>query len=153
MAGKAKHARRLTDHLGYEIDAACAISRAGASTTAMSAGVGGALGAIVGSAIATRGRTATSDLQFGSVSWLALGEHWFWFVKGDLFLGKPKGEPLAEIAYRDVAGIELSAGKIATRVDVDLVDGRYLAFESRRRGANKLNFEVLEEFRARCCAC
>lgn len=150
MVGKAKHAQRLANHLGFDIDAACAVSRVGAAATGMSAGIGGAVGAMVGSAMANRGRPATSDVQFGSAAWLALGDGWFWFVKGDLFLGRPKGEPLAEIAYGQVVNLELSTGKLATRVDLDLADGRYVAFESRRRGANKTNAAVLEEFRARC---
>ena len=150
MVGKAVHARRLASHLGFDVDAACAVSRAGAAAAGMSAGIGGAVGAMVGSAVANRGRSATSDLQLGSAAWLALGDGWFWFVKGDLFLGRPKGEPLAEISYSEVVNLDRSAGKLATRVDLDLADGRYIAFESKRRGANSTNGAVLEEFRARC---
>jgi hypothetical protein len=150
MIGKLKHAQRLTDHLGFDIDAACPVTRVGAAARQMSAGVGGAVGALVGSGIANRGRSATSDVQIGAAAWLAVGDGWFWIVKGDLFLGRPKGEPLAEIAYPDVANVELSTGKLATRADIDLADGSYIAFESKRRGANKTNGAVLEEFRARC---
>jgi hypothetical protein len=105
---------------------------------------------MVGSAMANRGRSATSDVQIGAAGWLALGDGWFWIVKGDLFLGRPKGAPLAEVAYAEVANVELSTGKLATRTDIDLADGRYIAFEAKRRGANKLNGAVLEEFRTRC---
>jgi hypothetical protein len=150
MIGKAKHAERLTDHLGFDVAVACPVSRVGAAARQMSAGVGGAVGALVGSAMANRGRSATSDLQIGATAWLALGDGWFWIVKGDLFLGRPKGGPLAEIAYAEVANVELSTGKLATRADIDLTDGRYIAFESRRRGANRTNAAVLEEFRTRC---
>jgi hypothetical protein len=150
MIGKTKHAQRLTNHLGFVIDAACPVTRVGAAARQMSAGVGGAVGALVGSAMANRGRSATSDVQIGAAGWLALGDGWFWIVKGDLFLGRPKGEPLAVVAYAEVANVELFTGKLATRADIDLADGRYIAFESKRRGANKMNAAVLEEFRTRC---
>lgn len=151
MAGKLKHAERLSKSIGVPIDGACAVSRAGAATSLMSAGIGGAVGAVVGSAMSNRGNKA-SDITFGSISWLALGDEWFWFVKGDMFLGKPKGEPFAEISYYDVEWIELSEGKVTLRVDMGLRDGRTVVFETKRHGASKPNVEVIELFEQRCLA-
>jgi len=150
MAGKTKHAERLAKSIGVQIDAACAISRAGASASMMSAGVG-AVGAVVGTAMSNRGNK-TSDIQFGSVSWLALGEEWFWFVKGDMLWGKPKGEPFAELSYYEVDWIELSEGKVTLRVDMGLSDGRTVVFETKRLGPNKSNVQVVELFQQRCLA-
>lgn len=40
--------------------------------------------------------------------------------------------------------------KLTLRVDLDLNDGRHIAFESKRLGANKPSVEVIELLRQRC---
>ena len=68
-----------------------------------------------------------------------LGPDSFALVYGDAFLGRPKGEPIAQIRYAEVAGVELKPGKLTHRADVTLVDGRTVTFETKRRGAKKGN--------------
>jgi hypothetical protein len=71
-------------------------------------------------------------------------------VNGDAFLGRPKGEPIAQIRYAEVAGVELKQGKITLRADVTLDDGRTVAFEAKRMGANKGNPDVFALLAERC---
>ena len=141
-AGKAKHAEQLAKHIGAPIDAACMIDKTGATTTWA---VGGLIGTAAKAAI-----DKNKELAVTRNGWLALGPDRFWLVKGDNFMGKPKGEPTAQVAYADVAAVELKDGKLSTRADIALADGRAVAFESRRRGANKSNGEVLELLVRRC---
>lgn len=152
MAGKAKYAEKLAKHLGTEIDSACAVARPGSTAAgAVTAGVGGAVGAAAATAASQRA-AGKEDIKIASNAWLGLGAESFVFVKGDIWLGRPKGDPIATVPYADVAAVELKEGKITTRADVALHDGRAFAFESKRIGANKPNVEVLEELQRRCAA-
>jgi hypothetical protein len=145
VAGKAKYAEKLTKHLGAPIDAACMINKPGATTTMA---VGGVLGMAASAAVTRRGNG--HEIKVVSNGWLAVGPRSFALVRGDKLLGNPKGEPFAEIAYADVAGVEIKQGKLTTRASVSLVDGRDFAFETKRIGANKANPEVLELLAERC---
>ncbi|HUO69351.1 MAG TPA: hypothetical protein VMU39_01130 [Solirubrobacteraceae bacterium] len=145
MAGKTNHAQKLSAHLGTPIDAACVINKPGATATVVVAGVVG----MAASATATR-RGADGEIKVITNGWLAVGPRSFALVKGDKFLGNPKGEPFAEIDYTDVASVSLKPGRLTVRADVALTDGRSFAFETNTRGANKRNPEVLELFAERC---
>jgi hypothetical protein len=60
MAGKAKYAERLAKHLGTPIDSSCAVARPGSTTAgAVTAGVGGAVGAAAATRVRARPRGAT----------------------------------------------------------------------------------------------
>jgi hypothetical protein len=151
MAGKTKYAERLAKHLNSPIDAACLVAKPGSTTaTAVTGGIGGAVGAAAATAASRRGDAGDGEIKMTGNGWLALGPDAFALVKGDLLLGKPKGEPIAEVAYAEVAGFALKQGKMTTRADVALADGRTFAFEAKRLGANKPNVEVLELLRERC---
>jgi hypothetical protein len=64
-------------------------------------------------------------------------------------MGKPS-DSLARVAYADVTGASMTDGKLTVRVDLDLNDGRHIAFESKRHGQNKANADVIELLRTRC---
>ncbi|HEX7276754.1 MAG TPA: hypothetical protein VF244_05210, partial [Acidimicrobiales bacterium] len=66
------------------------------------------------------------------------------------FMGKPTGEPLARVAYAEVADATVTEGKLTARVDLNLRDGRHVAFEAKRLGQNKPNADVIELLRQRC---
>lgn len=145
MAGKSRYAERMAAHLNEPIEAACPITRPGGTTSQ----IGGSVGGVVGTAISSGAKPGASDVQVGQFGWLGLGPAHLAIVKAS-FTGKPTGEPLARIAYADVARAELTEGKITIRVDLDLHDGRHVAFEAKRQGQNKPSVEVLELLRARC---
>jgi hypothetical protein len=145
MAGKAKHAELLANHLNAPIDAACLINKTGSTATMA---IGGVAGAAAKSAIGKR--RGGEELRVDKNGWLALGADWFALVYGDAFLGRPKGDPIAQIRYADVAGVELKQGKITLRADVALRDGRSVAFETKRMGANKGNPDVFALLATRC---
>jgi hypothetical protein len=145
MAGKPKHAALLSKHLAEPVDAACRVNKTGAAKTMA---IGGLVGTAARSAIDKR--KAPDELRVNSNGWLAVGPRSFTLVYGDKFLGRPKGDPIARIPFSDVAAIELKQGRVTTRADVALVDGRAFAFETDRRGANKTNPEVLELLAGRC---
>jgi hypothetical protein len=151
MAGKAKYADQMSKHLGTQVDGACGIAKPGSTMTgALTVGVGGAVGAAAAAAAGSRGGPAPAgDIAVTRNSILALEPDCFDLVGIDALLGRPKGEPYAKVPYADVAEVALSEGKITTRVDVALTDGRTFAFESKRLGANKPNREVLELLRQR----
>jgi hypothetical protein len=144
MAGKSKFAERMSSHLNEPVDAACPITRTGGTT----AQIGGTVGGAVGAVISGRGSQAESDVKIGQFAWLGVGPSHFALTEAS-FTGKPKGEPLARAAYAEVASVLLTDGKLTTRVDVDLADGRHIAFEAKRHGQNKANTEVLEQLRDR----
>jgi hypothetical protein len=146
MAGKSSHAAKLAAHLGHPVDAACMINKPGATTTVAVAGVAG----MAASAVMTK-KAAAGEIKVVTNGWLAVGPRSFALVKGDKFLGKPKGAPFADIAFDDVSSVELRDGKFTVRADVRLTDGRSFAFETNRRGANKGNPEVLRLLADRCC--
>jgi hypothetical protein len=145
MAGKSKYADRMAKHLGAPVDAACPISRPGGTA----AQIGGAVGGAVGAVAAARGKQRDSDIQLGQFGWLGVGAEEFAITKSS-FTGKPTDEPLARVAYTDVTDLDVSEGKLTLRVDLDLADGRHIAFESKRHGQNKPNVEVIELLRSRC---
>lgn len=147
MAGKPKHAQQLSKHLNAPIDAACLIDKPGSTKTMA---IGGVVGSAAKSALDKRGRG--EELRVDKNGWLALGPDSFALLHGDAFLGRPKGEPIAQIRYSEVAGVELKKGKITMRADVALDDGRSVAFETKRMGANKGNPEVFELLAERCRA-
>jgi hypothetical protein len=147
MAGKNKHAELLAKHLNAPVDAACMINKTGAAATMA---IGGLVGTAAKSAIDRR--KDGEELRVDTNGWIALEPDAFTLVKGDKFLGRPKGDPVARIAYADVAGVELKQGKITMRADVTLADGRVVAFETNRKGANKGNPEVFELLAGRCAA-
>jgi hypothetical protein len=145
VPGKAKYAERMAAHLGEPIEAAAPITRPGGTTSQ----IGGTVGGVTGAAISSTARNRESDVQVGQFGWLGLGPAAFAITNAN-FLGKPTGEPLARVAYADVTQAELTDGKITIRVDLDLSDGRHIAFEAKRHGQNKPSVEVLELLRARC---
>ena len=147
MAGKSKHAQQLSKHLNAPVDAACMIDKPGSSKTM-------AIGGVVGSAAksAFDKRRAGEELRVEKNGWLAVGPDAFALVHGDAFLGRPKGEPIAQIPYAEVARVELKPGKITLRADVTLDDGRTVAFETKRMGANKGNPDVFALLADRCRA-
>src|SRR3954454_21078700 len=136
--GKNKFAARMASHLGEQIDAACPITHTGGTARQL----GGALGGVAGSAIASTGRSGGGGVQIGQFAWLGLGIFHIVITKSSM-LGKPTNEPLARIAYADVAHGKLTEGKLTVRVDLDLFDGSRIAFEAKRLGQNKPNVDVL----------
>ena len=145
MAGKEKYAAQMAKHLNEPIEAACPITRQGGTSAQIGGAVGGAIGAAIGSSSSQR----DSDVQIGQFAWLGLGSAQFTLTKASM-MGKPTGDPLARAAYADVTGISLTEGKLTLRVDLDLNDGRHVAFEAKRQGQNKPSVEVLELLRDRC---
>jgi hypothetical protein len=147
MAGKAKFADRMSQYLGEAVDAACPITRPGGTTTQ----IGGTVGGVVGAGISSGGgKGADSDVPIGQFGWLGLGAERFTLTDAS-FSGKPTGDPLAQVAYADVSQIDLTDGKITTRIDLDVNDGRHIAFEVKRQGANKkVCMPVIELLRDRC---
>src|SRR5436309_1208832 len=83
-AGKSKFAARMASHLGEQIDAACPITRTGGTARQL----GGALGGVAGSAIASTGRSGGGDVQIGQFAWLGLGIFHFAMTKSSM-MGKP----------------------------------------------------------------
>jgi hypothetical protein len=145
MAGKAKYAERMAQHLGEPIEAACPITRPGGTTNQ----IGGTVGGLTGAAISSATKNRPSDVEVGQYGWLGLGSAHFAITKSS-FMGKPTGEPIALVAYADVADATLTEGKITLRVDLDLRDGRHIAFEAKSQGQNRPSVEVLELLRERC---
>ena len=145
MAGKSKHAERMAGHVGEPIDAACPITHAGGTAGR----IGGAVGGAVGAGIAGSGRAGQTDVDIPQFAWLGLGPERFTLTKASA-MGKPTGDPLAQIAYQEVTGIELTPGKASMLADLDLADGRHVAFEIQSRGTGKSSIGVLELLRERC---
>gem|GEM_PF-2784364 len=145
LTGKAKFAKRMAEHLNEPIDAACPITRPGGTTTQIAGSVGGAVGAVVAGA----SKKTDSDVQIGQFGWLGLGPDHLALTKSS-FMGKPTGEPLARVAYADVTDAAVTEGKLTVRVDLHLRDGRHIAFEAKRLGANKPSADVVELLRQRC---
>jgi hypothetical protein len=137
MTGNAKYAQRMSDHIGEPVDAACPITRTGGTF----AQVGGTVGGVVGVAIGSTGASKDSDIPVGNFAWLGVGATFF-AITGASAMGKPKGE-VYRIPYADITAAEIREGKLTLRADVDLNDGRHLAFEAKRHGQNKPNAEVL----------
>lgn len=152
MAGKAKYAAQMAKHFGTAVDGACGIAKPGSTMTgALSAGVGGAVGAAAATVASSRGGgPGVGEIAVTQNSILALEPDCFDLVGIDLLMGKPKGDPYAKVPYADVAELALKEGKTTTRVDVVLRDGRAFAFESKRLGATKPNVEVLALLNERC---
>ena len=65
-------------------------------------------------------------------------------------MGKPTGDPLARIAYAEVTDASVTEGKLTARVDLNLQDGRHVAFEAKRLGQNRPSADVVELLRQRC---
>ena len=135
----------MAKHLNEPIEAACPITRPGGTTRQ----IGGAVGGAIGAAISTGSKDTASDVQVGQFGWLGLGPDQFTITNSSL-MGKPTGEPLARVAYADVEQAAVTEGKLTLRVDLDLHDGRHVAFEAKRQGQNKPTVEVLELLRQRC---
>ena len=145
MAGKAKYAERMAQHLGEPIEAACPITRPGGTTNQ----IGGTVGGLTGAAISSATKNRPSDVEVGQFGWLGLGSTHFALTKSS-FTGKPTGDPLARVAYEDVSEATLTPGKITLRVDLDLRDGRHIAFEAKTQGQNRPSVDVIELLRDRC---
>lgn len=145
MTGKAKFADRMAKHLNEPIEAACPISRPGGTTAQIAGGVGGAVGAV----IAGSSKNTGSDVEIGQFGWLGVGPEHLTITKSSL-MGKPTGDPLARVAYTEVTDAAVTEGKLTLRVDLQLQDGRHVAFEAKRIGQNKPNVEVIELLRQRC---
>jgi len=145
MAGKAKYAERMASHVGEPIDAACPITHSGGTAGR----IGGAVGGAVGAGIASTGGAGESDIEIPQFAWLGLGADHFTLTKASA-MGKPTGDPLARLAYQDVSGVELTSGKASVQADLDLADGRHLAFEIQSRGTGKSSVGVLELLKERC---
>lgn len=146
MPGKTKYADRMAKHLNEPIEAACPITRPGGTVGQIAGGVGGVAGATI-AGIGNKNRD--TDVQVGNFAWLGIGTDHFAITKSSM-MGKPTGEPLARVAYSDVTDAALTEGKLTLRVDLDLSDGRHVAFESKRHGQNKPNVEVIELLHQRC---
>ena len=146
MAGKAKFADRMAKYLNEPVDAACPITKPGGTAGQIGASVGGLAGAAINKAAS---QAQPSDIEIGQFGWLGLGADSFALAKAN-WLGKPTGDPLARVKYADVTAASVTEGKITLRVDLDLADGRHLAFEAKRHGQNKPSVEVIELLRARC---
>ena len=145
MTGKAKFAEQMGKHLNEPIEAACPITRPGGTTSQIAGTVGGVAGAVISGV----GKTKGSDVEIGQFAWLGLGSTHFAITKSS-FMGKPTGDPMARVAYADVSEATMTDGKLTVRVDLDLSDGRHVAFEAKRHGQNKPNAEVIELLRQRC---
>jgi hypothetical protein len=145
MPAKAGHAQKLAIHLDCPVDAACVINKPGSTATMAAAGIAGT----AARAVVTR-QPQADEIRVVSNGWLAVCRRWFALVKGDKLLGNPKGQPFAEIPFDVVAAVELRRGMVTMRADVTLRDGRTFAFETKRKGANRANPEVLELLAARC---
>src|SRR4051794_26160310 len=145
MTGNAKYADRMGKHLNEQIDGACPISRAGGTTGQIGSTVGGAVGA----AISTGGGSRSSDVEIGQYGWLGIGPDRLSITKASM-MGKPTGDPLAQVSYRDVTQAVVTEQKLSLRVDLDLADGRHVVFETKRLGANKPSVDVIELLRSRC---
>jgi len=146
MAGKEKYARKLGNHLGEQIDAACIVSKPGTTVAATAtASIGGAIGA----AVATAATSGKGDVNLPPTMALALGGDSFKLVKLGAMTGGPK-ETVGSFRYAEATGVTLDEKKITTRVTVGFNDGSELHLEAKRVGANKPNIEVLELLRARC---
>jgi hypothetical protein len=135
----------MTKHLNEPIEAACPITRPGGTAGQ----IGGSVGGAVGAAISSVGKNRDSDVKVGQFGWLGLSATHFALTNASM-MGKPTGDPLARVAYGDVTEATLTEGKLTMRVDLDLQDGRHIAFESKRHGQNKPSVEVLELLRTRC---
>ena len=98
-----------------------------------------------------RGRVEAgeSDIEIPQFAWLGLGPERFTLTKASA-MGKPTGDPVAQIAYGDVTGVVLTSGKASMKADLDLADGRHLAFEIQSRGTGKPSIGVLELLQERC---
>jgi hypothetical protein len=145
MARKSKYAEQMAKHLNEPIEAACPITRPGGTN----AQIGGTVGGAVGATISGMGKNRDSDVPIGQFAWLGLGPAHFALTNASM-MGKPKGDPLARVAYGDVSEATLTEGKLTLRVDLALQDGRHIAFEAKRHGQNKPSAEVIELLRDRC---
>jgi len=145
VPGKKKFAEQMAKHLNEPIEAACPITRPGGTARQ----IGGTVGGAVGATLSAGSTDSASAVQVGQFGWLGLGPDAFGLTNSS-FMGKPTGEPLAWVAYADVQRVAVTEGKITLRVDLDLHDGRSIAFEAKRHGQNKPNVEVLELLRQRC---
>jgi hypothetical protein len=134
-------------HLNEQIDGACPISRAGGTAGQIGTSVGGAVGAAIG----TGGGKTGSDVQIGQYAWLGVGPERFTLTKASM-MGKPTGEPLAQVSYGEVTQAVVTEQKLSLRVDVDLADGRHVVVETKRLGQNKPSVDVIELLRSRCPA-
>ena len=144
VTGKPKFAEQMGKHLDEPIEAACPITRTGGTATQIAGGIGGAVGAV----IAGSSKTGASDVQIGQFAWLGLAPDHLVLTKSSM-MGKPTGDPLLRVAYADVTAAVTEA-KLTLRVDLDVNDGRHVAFEVKRLGQNKPNAEVVELLRNRC---
>jgi len=147
MAGKAKHAKNMEKHLGEPVDSACPISHPGGTTAKIAGNVGGAVGAAISSVGGASVRD--SDVPIGRFGWLGLSGDHFTLTNASA-MGKPTGDPLARVGYAEVAACGLTQGKLTTRVDLDLTDGRHVAFEIQKSGTGKPSIEVVDQLAARC---
>jgi hypothetical protein len=145
MSGKPSNAQKLAIHLDCPVDAACMINKPGATATMA---VGGVVGAAARATVARR--AGAEEIKVVRSGWLAVCSQWFSLVNGDKILGNPKGKPFAEIPFEQVAAVALKLGMVTMRADIVLWDGRTVAFETKRKGANRGNIEVLELLAERC---
>lgn len=150
MAGKQKFAERLAKLHGTPVEGACLVVKPGSTmATAMTAGVGGAVGAAAATASSQRAGDG-GEIAVQGTSWLGVGPDRLTLTKGDMLMGRPKGDAYADVPYDEIDAITLTEGRITLRADVVLKDGRAFAFETKRIGpANKPNVEVLELLRTK----
>lgn len=104
---------------------------------------------MAGALIAGRATTGPSDVQIGQFAGLGLASDYFAITKSSM-MGKRTGDPLARVAFAEVTAAAVTETKLTLRVDLDLNDGRHIAFEAKRHGANKPSIEVIELLRQRC---
>src|SRR5262245_49634955 len=156
MPGGDKYTARLAEHLGESIDAACLVAEPGTTGSAMGgAFLDGAIGGIVLGALSDRAasKKRSSDIKVGSAAWLGLGPDHFSITKASLMSGRPNGSPMGRFAYDEVTGGSITKGNVTVRVDLDLNDGRHLAFEAKRLGrTNRRNVAAVDSLRSRCLA-
>jgi hypothetical protein len=144
MAGHAKNARIVSEHLQTPVDAATTITRAGQAKVMVCTGGIGLL------ALALFGRRAgPNEIAVRGRTWLALLPDSFVLLGSDLLRGRPRREPIAAISYREVAAVELQHKLITRRVTVTLHDGRACRFELPKLN-NQQGAETIELLRGRC---
>ena len=158
MAGVAKFAQRMADYLNEPIDGACPITPPGGTVgqlvgVAVGAGVGSLvapslgggpltagvvagitvlLGALLGPAIGTRVKGNADDLHISRAGWVALSADHLTITRATA-MGRPTGAPVLRVPAAEVSRAEVAEGKLTVSIQIELRDGRRIAFEAYKR--------------------
>jgi len=146
MAGRPKHAQLLGDYLREPIESACMITRPGATARVT---IGGMAGETAAARIRHHSRH-DNRINFDGNGWLALGRLSFTLIYRDLIGNRPTGDPVARVAYVEVADVALSQALFTTHVEVAFHDGGIVVFETPRRGFHRPNRAVVASLVSRC---